>query len=69
MTKKYDYTGNLMPLDAIRLHFWSENKSCYVVTDCISDAISEMKLEYDSYSIATNQDMEIKPTDTVLYYL
>ena len=51
-----------------RLHFWSENKSCYVVTDNIARAIKEMKPEYDECAIATDQSLIIRPLDRVLLY-
>ena len=58
-----------MPSDCIRLHFWDENKSCYVITDCIGKAKKEMLKEYDNVSIATSQDAEITYKDLQLYYL
>jgi hypothetical protein len=58
-----------MPSDAIRLHFWSADKSCHVVTDCISEAKMAMRDEYDNVSIATSQNPEISHTDIELYYL
>jgi hypothetical protein len=51
-----------------RLHFWNEDKSCYVLTNAVKAAIRAMKGEGYECSKATNQSPEATITDTEMYF-
>ena len=51
-----------------RIHFWSDNKSAYVLTNNVARAVEAMKEEYPYYAKATNQTKELLLTDTELYF-
>lgn len=54
MTQKSLFTKNQIA-KVVRLHFWSADKSCYVVTNNQKKAIESMKDEYNNVSMATGQ--------------